>query len=38
MLFHSADHDEVCRKAGEHMPGRFAVWYLGRGLRLVLVL
>ena len=29
VLFHGPDHDEVCRKAGEHMPGRFAVLYLG---------
>jgi hypothetical protein len=25
VLFHSPDHDEVCRKAKELMPGRFAL-------------
>jgi hypothetical protein len=29
VLFHSPDHDEVYRKAGELRPGRFAVRYLG---------
>jgi hypothetical protein len=29
VLFHSPDRDEVCRKAGELRPGRFAIRYLG---------
>ena len=29
VLFHSPDRDEVCRKAGELRPGRFAIHYLG---------
>jgi hypothetical protein len=29
VLFHSPDRDDVCRKAGELRPGRFAIRYLG---------
>ncbi len=29
VLFHSPDRDEVCRKAAELRPGRFAIEYLG---------
>lgn len=29
VLFHSPDRDEVCRKARELRPGRFAIEYLG---------
>ncbi len=29
VLFHSPDQDEVCRKAAEFPPGRYALRYLG---------
>ncbi len=29
VLFHSADQDEVCRKAMEYPPGRYALHFLG---------
>jgi hypothetical protein len=29
VLFHSPDQDEVCRKATEFPPGRYALRYLG---------
>ncbi len=29
VLFHSQDRGEVCRRAMEHPPGRYALWYLG---------
>lgn len=30
VLFHSSDRDEVCRKAMEFPPGRYALRFLGR--------
>lgn len=29
VLFHSPDQDEVCRKAREYPPGRYALQFLG---------
>ncbi len=29
VLFHSPDQDEVCRKALEYPPGRYAIRFLG---------
>jgi hypothetical protein len=29
VLFHGPDRDEVCRKAAEYPPGRYAVHFLG---------
>ncbi len=29
VLFHSSDQDEVCRKAAEYPPGRYAIRFLG---------
>ncbi len=29
VLFHSPDRDEVCRKAMEYPPGRYALQFLG---------
>ncbi len=29
VLFHSPDHDEVCRRAMEYPPGRYALRFLG---------
>ena len=29
VLFHSTDREEVCRKAMDHPPGRYALWFLG---------
>jgi hypothetical protein len=29
VLYHGPDRDEVCRKAREYPPGRYAVWFLG---------
>jgi hypothetical protein len=29
VLFHSPDRQEVCRKAMDHPPGRYALWFLG---------
>lgn len=29
VLFHSPDQDEVCRKATEYPPGRYALRFLG---------
>lgn len=29
VLFHSHDQDEVCRKATEYPPGRYALRFLG---------
>src|SRR4051794_31381019 len=29
VLFHSPDHDEVCRKTAEHPLGRYALRFLG---------
>ena len=29
VLFHSPDQDEVCRKAAEYPPGRYALHFLG---------
>ena len=29
VLFHSPDQDEVCRKAAEYPPGRYALRFLG---------
>ena len=29
ILFHSPDQDEVCRKAAEYPPGRYALRFLG---------
>ncbi len=29
VLFHSTDRDEVCRKAMEYPPGRYALQFLG---------
>lgn len=30
VLFHGPDRDEVCRKAMDYPPGRYAVQFLGR--------
>jgi len=39
VLFHSPDQDEVCRKAMEYPPGRYALRFLGTLLEdVVLVL
>lgn len=29
VLFHGPDRDEVCRKAREYLPGRYALQFLG---------
>jgi hypothetical protein len=29
VLFHSLDRHEVCQRAMEHPPGRYALWFLG---------
>ena len=29
VLFHSLDRAEVCRRAMDYPPGRYAPWYLG---------